>query len=55
MNGEKTCISVALTTYNGCPYLEEQLESIARQTRRPDEIVIGDDQSSDGTEDTVRR
>jgi glycosyltransferase involved in cell wall biosynthesis len=51
MNGKSTSISVALTTCNGCPYLGPQLESMADQTRRPDEIVIGDDRSED---DTVR-
>ena len=45
-----TTTSVALATYNGEKYLPAQLASIAAQTRRPDEIVVGDDQSSDGTE-----
>jgi glycosyltransferase involved in cell wall biosynthesis len=42
-------ISVALCTYNGEEFLEEQLESILRQTIRPSEIVIGDDGSVDRT------
>ncbi len=42
-------LSIALCTYNGEQYLPEQLESIARQTRLPDELVIFDDQSTDGT------
>ncbi|MGN2247007.1 glycosyltransferase family 2 protein [Frateuria sp. GZRR35] len=42
-------LSVVLCTYNGAAYLQEQLESLLRQTRRPDEIVIGDDGSQDGT------
>lgn len=41
--------SVALCTYNGAAYLPEQLESIARQTRPPDEMVVCDDGSSDET------
>jgi glycosyltransferase involved in cell wall biosynthesis len=49
LNGNDTTISVALTTYDGCPFVSPQLESIAAQHRRPDEIVIGDDQSSDAT------
>lgn len=52
-------ISVALCTYNGEAFVEEQLRSIIDQTRPPDEIVIGDDRSSDGTvailERTARR
>jgi glycosyltransferase involved in cell wall biosynthesis len=42
-------ISVALCTYNGARFLEPQLESFAAQTRRPDELVVCDDQSSDDT------
>jgi glycosyltransferase involved in cell wall biosynthesis len=44
-------LSIALCTYNGAVYLKEQLESIARQTRTPDELIISDDRSTD---DTVR-
>lgn len=42
-------ISIALATYNGATYLDEQLASYRRQTRPPDEVVISDDNSSDGT------
>ncbi|HEV2835287.1 MAG TPA: glycosyltransferase, partial [Pyrinomonadaceae bacterium] len=42
-------LSIALGTYNGAVYLKEQLESIAAQTRTPDELVISDDQSTDDT------
>lgn len=55
MSGKETTISVALTTYNGCPFIGPQLESIAGQLRRPDELVVGDDQSSDGTAAVVER
>jgi glycosyltransferase involved in cell wall biosynthesis len=52
-------LSVALCTYNGAPHLRKQLDSLLRQTRRPDEVVVGDDDSSDGTwellEDFQRR
>lgn len=41
--------SVALCTYNGEAFLEEQLTSIFNQTRLPDEVVISDDRSTDGT------
>ena len=47
-------ISVALCTYNGAPFLGEQLESIAAQTRQPDELVVFDDRSADGTPDILR-
>jgi glycosyltransferase involved in cell wall biosynthesis len=40
-------VSIALCTYNGAAYLQEQLESFAGQLRLPDELVVGDDGSSD--------
>ena len=45
----KSGFSIAMCTYNGSSFLPEQLESIAAQTRLPDELVICDDRSSDGT------
>lgn len=45
----KTSISVAMCTYNGAGFLRQQLQSLADQTRRPDEIVICDDASSDNS------
>lgn len=42
-------ISVAMATYNGEKYFQEQLESFVVQTRPPDELVVSDDGSSDGT------
>lgn len=42
-------ISVALCTYNGADYVEEQVASILDQDRAPDELVVSDDGSSDGT------
>lgn len=48
-----TSISVALCTYNGASHLQEQLTSIAAQSRPPEEIVISDDGSRDGTLDLI--
>lgn len=45
----KLKISVALATYNGAPYLREQLDSLAVQERPPDELVACDDGSTDET------
>lgn len=42
-------ISVALCTYGGVDYIQEQLQSIIKQTVLPYEIVICDDGSTDGT------
>lgn len=42
-------LSIAMCTYNGARFLTEQLQSIAAQTRLPDELVICDDKSVDET------
>jgi glycosyltransferase involved in cell wall biosynthesis len=42
-------ISVAMCTYNGARFLPQQLESIAAQTRRPDQMIVCDDGSADDT------
>jgi glycosyltransferase involved in cell wall biosynthesis len=42
-------ISVALCTYNGAKFLEEQLASLQAQERCPDELVVCDDRSTDQT------
>lgn len=47
-------ISIALATYNGARHLRNQLESLESQTRPPDELVVSDDGSSDGTQEIVR-
>jgi hypothetical protein len=47
-------LSVALCTCNGERYLEEQLRSILEQSRPPDEVVICDDRSNDGSMRKVR-
>lgn len=42
-------ISIALCTYNGAKFLPEQLKSYLAQTRLPDELIVGDDGSTDET------
>lgn len=41
--------SIAMATYNGERFLQEQLNSLARQTMLPYELVVCDDGSTDGT------
>jgi glycosyltransferase involved in cell wall biosynthesis len=48
-------ISIAMATYNGARYLQEQLDSFMGQTRLPDELVVCDDRSIDGTVLTLER
>ncbi|MBQ3543884.1 MAG: glycosyltransferase [Lachnospiraceae bacterium] len=42
-------VSVVISTYNGEKYIEEQLESVLKQTMQPDEVIISDDASNDQT------
>lgn len=46
-------ISVAMATYNGEVFIEEQLQSIIDQSQQVDEIVVIDDCSQDKTLDIV--
>lgn len=47
--------SVVISTFNGMKYIEEQLSSIRDQIVKPDEVLIFDDRSSDGTYDFVKQ
>lgn len=46
---EPITISIAMCTYNGERFLQEQLDSFLQQTRLPDELVVCDDGSTDRT------
>lgn len=48
-------VSVIVTVYNEAAAIERLLSSLAAQTRRPDEIVICDGGSSDGTVAAIHR
>lgn len=48
-NPHVTRVSIALATYNAGPFLSAQLASFVGQTRLPDELVVSDDGSDDGT------
>ncbi len=50
----KHFISVAIATYNGEKFIEEQLESILNQSYSVDEIIIRDDISSDNTASLIQ-
>lgn len=42
-------VSVAMATYNGALHIRAQLESIAAQSRLPDQLIVSDDGSTDET------
>jgi len=48
-------ISIALASCNGEAFIREQLDSFITQTRRPDELVISDDASTDGTIEIIEK
>ncbi len=47
-------VEVVLATFNGGPFLGEQLASLGAQTLRPLRVVAGDDGSRDGSAELVR-
>lgn len=47
-------VSIAMATYNGGDYLQEQLQSFIFQARQPDELIITDDCSTDNTKVIVQ-
>ncbi len=42
-------ISIAMATYNGAKYIRDQLDTLARQSLPPVELVVTDDGSTDAT------
>ncbi|MDP9387771.1 MAG: glycosyltransferase family 2 protein [Actinomycetota bacterium] len=46
-------LAVAMCTYNGERHVAEELDSFVQQTRLPDELVVCDDRSTDGTVEIV--
>jgi glycosyltransferase involved in cell wall biosynthesis len=49
MEHDNNDISIALCTYNGECFLQDQLESLANQTLLPKELIVVDDNSTDNT------
>ena len=47
--------SIVMTTYNGMPFVKEQVDSIRRQLLPDDEFIISDNGSTDGTAEWVEQ
>jgi glycosyltransferase involved in cell wall biosynthesis len=47
-------VSCIITSFNNSPYINEAVESVLSQTRVPDEIIVADDASTDGSGDIIR-
>ena len=48
-------VSVCITTFNRAALLDKTLESLASQTRLPDELIVSDDCSQDNTAEVVNK
>lgn len=49
-----TRVSVALCTHNGARFVGQQVQSILAQSRRPDQLVVSDDASTDDSVAIIR-
>lgn len=47
--------TIVLCSYNGEKYIKEQLESLKRQSVKPDEVLVFDDRSTDHTTEIVQQ
>lgn len=50
-----TSISIAMCSFNGANWIADQLNSIAAQTKKPDELIICDDGSTDSTLEIIQK
>lgn len=50
---ERSRIAVVIPLYNGSRYIRQAIDSVLRQTRRPDRIVVVNDGSSDDGADVI--
>src|SRR4029453_10146823 len=48
-------ISTVIILYNLEKYIDDAIQSVLRQTRQPDEIIVVDDCSTDGSADIVNK
>lgn len=54
LSGVDVSVAVVIPTYNAREYVADAIDSVLSQRRVPDEILVVDDGSQDGTSDLVR-
>src|SRR4051812_44242694 len=54
LSGERERVSLIATIFNEADSIETWLRSVSGQTRQPDELVLVDAGSTDGTVETIR-
>src|SRR5262249_33075884 len=55
LRGARRTISAIVPTYNHARFLEQRIRSIVEQKGRPDELIILDDASTDGSRELIER
>ena len=50
-----TTISVIIPVYNSSEYITQTIESVLRQSHKPDEIIVVDNNSTDGTIEIIKQ
>lgn len=51
--GQSPRVTVLIDSYNSLPFIEEAVDSLLQQSRVPDEIIVSDDGSTDGTPEFI--
>ena len=53
--GQDVTVSIAIPVHNGARYIESAIESVLAQSHHPDEILVFDNASTDGSSAVAER